>query len=142
MSAVVAGTLQGGATGCIAGRSIIGQINNIVKLIKEFRVYPVYREANCCVDLLAGMGCSHQVGLVLYGQAPAQLAQAFQLGMSAGAGSNYPLPMPARWVWPPSCHLSSMASALLFFFFSILFWFGRYVLFYLFNPQQTCPFNA
>lgn len=34
------------------------------------------REANSCADILVGMGCTHQYGLVVYEQALVQLGQA------------------------------------------------------------------
>lgn len=50
------------------GRGLVARMRNLLDSLKEYRVYHIFREANKCAEILAGMDCNHQSGLVVYEQ--------------------------------------------------------------------------
>lgn len=76
-SATVAGLLQGREAGSMMGRSFLQGLSSSCRSSWQFAfVIYIYRKANGCADVLAGLGCEHEFGLKVYEQAPMCLQQA------------------------------------------------------------------
>lgn len=74
-SMVVVNILQGRESATAAGRCLIEKIRQIMQRFTNIRVRHVYREANICADILAGLGCDYELGIRIYENAPSQLVQ-------------------------------------------------------------------
>lgn len=69
-STSVAGVLQGKDSGSMMGRSLIARIKERMHEFTAVWVCHIYKEANGCADILAGLGCDHEVGYKVYDHAP------------------------------------------------------------------------
>lgn len=75
-SQVVAGIIQGRNSASAAGWGLIQRLKMLLLAFKEIKVRHIFREANMCADILAGLGCNSHFGMIVYEQAPVQLDQA------------------------------------------------------------------